>query len=126
MARPLRIEFEGAVYHVTARGNERRKIFFSKKDYEKFKEYIAEAQKKYGFILHGYVLMTNHYQLLIETPDKNLSKIMHYINGSYTTYECDTMTPQPLQLKVSVNGGTAWDALFTCRIKRSCSTCESR
>ena len=39
MARPLRIEFEGAVYHVTARGNERRKIFFSKKDYEKFKEY---------------------------------------------------------------------------------------
>jgi REP element-mobilizing transposase RayT len=42
MARPLRIEFEGVVYHVTARGNERRKIFFSKKDYEKFKKYIAE------------------------------------------------------------------------------------
>ena len=62
MARPLRIEFEGAVYHVTARGNERRKIFFSKKDYEKFKEYLAEAKDKYGFILHGYVLMTNHYR----------------------------------------------------------------
>lgn len=86
MARPLRIEFEGAVYHVTARGNERRKIFFSKKDYEKFKEYIADAREKYGFILHGYVFMTNHYHLLIETPEKNLSKIMHYINSSYTTY----------------------------------------
>lgn len=86
MARPLRIEFEGAFYHVTARGNERRKIFFSKKDYEKFKEYIAEAKEKYGFILHSYVLMTNHYHLLIETPEKNLSKIMHHINSSYTTY----------------------------------------
>ncbi len=86
MARPLRIEFEGAVYHLTARGNERRKIFFSKRDYERFKEYIAEAKEKYHFILHCYVLMTNHYHLLIETPEKNLSKIMHHINSSYTTY----------------------------------------
>jgi len=86
MARPLRIEFEGAVYHVTARGNERRKIFFSKRDYEKFKEYLAEAKEKYQLIVHCYVLMTNHYHLLIETPEKNLSKIMHYINSSYTTY----------------------------------------
>ncbi len=86
MARPLRIEFEGAIYHVTARGNERGKIFFSKRDYEKFKEYIASAKDKYGFILHAYVLMTNHYHLIIETPEKNLSKVMHYINSSYTTY----------------------------------------
>jgi putative transposase len=86
MARPLRIEFEGAVYHVTARGNERRKIFFSKRDYERFKEYITAAKEKYHFILHGYVLMTNHYHLLVETPEKNLSKIMHHINSSYTTY----------------------------------------
>lgn len=86
MARPIRIEFEGAVYHVTSRGNERRKIFFSRKDYEKFKEYVGEAKEKYRFILHGYVLMTNHYHLLIETPEKNLSKIMHHINSSYTTY----------------------------------------
>lgn len=86
MARPLRIEYEGAVYHVTSRGNEQRKIFFSRRDYEKFKEYLADAIEKFGFILHGYVLMTNHYHLIIETPEKNLSKIMHYINGSYTTY----------------------------------------
>lgn len=86
MARPLRIEYEGAVYHVTARGNERSKIFFTKRDHQKFKEYIAEAQSKYGFLLHAYVLMTNHYHLIIETPDGNLGKIMHYLNGSYTTY----------------------------------------
>jgi REP element-mobilizing transposase RayT len=86
MARALRIEYEGAVYHVTVRGNERRKIFFSKRDYEKFKEYICEAKEKYRFQLHSYVLMTNHYHLIIETPEKNLSKIMHYLNSSYTTY----------------------------------------
>ena len=61
MARPLRIEYEGAVYHVTGRGNEQRKIFFSRRDYDKFKEYLSEALEKYGFILHGYVLMTNHF-----------------------------------------------------------------
>lgn len=86
MARPLRIEYEGALYHVTARGNERGKIFFSKTDYRKFEEYLATAQAKYGFIIHCYVLMTNHYHLLIETPGKNLSKIMHHLNSSYTTY----------------------------------------
>ena len=86
MARPLRIEYEGAFYHVTARGNEWRKIFFSRKDYEKFKEYLAEALEKYRFKLHAYVLMTNHYHLLIETSEKNLSRLMHYINSSYTTY----------------------------------------
>ncbi len=86
VARPLRIEYEGAIFHVTARGNERQKIFFSQRDYEKFKEYLAAAVEKYGVIIRGYVLMTNHYHLLIETPEKNLSKVMHYINGSYTTY----------------------------------------
>jgi REP element-mobilizing transposase RayT len=86
VARPLRIEYEGALYHVTSRGNEKRKVFFSRKDYEKFKEYLANAIEKFGFVLHGYVLMTNHYHLIIETPEKNLSKIMHYVNSSYTTY----------------------------------------
>lgn len=86
MARPLRIEYEGAFYHVTARGNERRRIFFTKYDYEKFKEYLEGAQDKYGYLLHVYVLMSNHYHLVIETPNANMSKIMHYINGSYTNY----------------------------------------
>ncbi len=86
MARPLRIEFEGALYHVTSRGDDRRKIFSTKRDYKKFKEYLRDAKEKYRFILHCYVLMSNHYHLLIETPEKNLSRIMHYINSSYTTY----------------------------------------
>lgn len=86
MSRPLRIEFEGAFYHVTSRGNERKRIFFTPRDYEKFKEYVAEAERKYQFILHCYVLMTNHYHMLIETPHKNLHKIMQYLNSSYSTY----------------------------------------
>ncbi len=86
MARALRIEYEDAVYHVTARGNERKKIFFTKLDHEKFLDYIQEAKKKYGILVHSYVLMSNHYHLIIETPNANLSKAMQYINGSYTTY----------------------------------------
>ena len=77
MARSLRIEYEGAFYHVTARGNERRAIFFTPADYEKFKQYLKEAQDKYRYILHSYVLMRNHYHLLIETPEANLGKVMH-------------------------------------------------
>ena len=86
MARPLRIEYKGAFYHITARGNERRRIFFSKADYDKFKDYLGKAQDKYGYLLHCYMLMTNHYHLLIETPNPNMSKLMHYLNGSYTGY----------------------------------------
>jgi putative transposase len=65
MARPLRIEYEGGVYHVTSRGNERRKIFFCKSDYEKFKSYLRRAQDKYDYLLHYYMLMTNYYHLLL-------------------------------------------------------------
>jgi len=86
MARPLRIEYEGAFYHVTSRGNERGEIFFGKEDYEKFKDYLKGASEKFGIVIHAYVLMTNHYHLLIETPEANLSRAMHYINGAYTGY----------------------------------------
>jgi putative transposase len=86
MARPLRIQLAGGLYHITGRGNERKSIFFTKKDYEKFREYIHSASVKYGFILHCYVLMGNHYHLVGETPKANISAVMHYINTSYTTY----------------------------------------
>ena len=86
MARPVRIEYEGAFYHVTSRGNERKKIFYSRQDCDKFKTYLRAAQDKHGYLLHCYVLMSNHYHLLIETPEANLSKLMHYINGSYSNY----------------------------------------
>lgn len=86
MARPLRLEYEGAIYHITARGNERKKIFFSRRDYDKFKAYLVLAKERFGCIVHAYVLMGNHYHLILETPDKNFSRIMHYLNSSYTTY----------------------------------------
>jgi len=86
MARPLRIQYNGAFYHVTARGNEKKRIYFSNADYDTFKYYVEKARDKYAFLLHCYVLMINHYHLVIETPSANLNSIMHYINSSYTNY----------------------------------------
>ena len=86
MARPLRISFEGTFYHVTARGNERRKIFLSHGDYAKFLSYLTDAVHPYGVILHAFVLMTNHYHLIVETPKANLSSFMHTLNSAYTAY----------------------------------------
>jgi len=57
---------------VTSRGNERRKVFFSKSDYEKFKTYLKDSHEKVGYLLHGYVLMSNHCHLLVEIPNANL------------------------------------------------------
>jgi len=86
MARQLRIEFSGAFYHVTSRGNERKSVFRSRRDREKFLEYLESASERYGAVIHVYCLMDNHYHLLVETPQGNLSQIMQHINGAYTTY----------------------------------------
>ena len=86
MARPLRIEYPGAFYHVTSRGNEQKDIFKSNIDREKFLSYLVSAGEKYGAEIHAYCLMTNHYHLILETPLGNLSQIMKHINSSYTTY----------------------------------------
>ena len=86
MARPLRIIFPGACYHVTARGNEQKDIYKSKRDREKFLEYLTSATERYGAVIHAWCLMSNHYHLLLETPDGNLSQIMRHVNGAYTTY----------------------------------------
>ena len=86
MARPLRIEYPGAFYHVTSRGNERKDIFKSNADREMFLSYLASAQEKYEAVVHAYCLMSNHYHLMIETPQGNLSQIMKYINSAYTNF----------------------------------------
>lgn len=86
MARPLRIEYPGAFYHVTSRGNEKKDIFKTVADREKFLFYLASACARYGAEIHAYCLMTNHYHLMLETPFGNLSLVMKYINSSYTTY----------------------------------------
>ena len=86
MSRPLRIEYPGAFYHVTSRGNERKMVFQSTRDKEKYLTYLESAHHRYGAIIHVYCLMGNHYHLLLETPRGNLSKVLHHINGAYTTY----------------------------------------
>lgn len=86
MARPLRIEFPGAFYHVMARGNEKRAIYKDTRDRLRFLDSLESSSGRYGAVIHGYCLMNNHYHLLLETPRGNLAQIMHHINGSYTTY----------------------------------------
>ncbi|HXV79694.1 MAG TPA: transposase [Candidatus Binatia bacterium] len=84
MARPLRLEFAGAVYHLTSRGNARQKIFFNDGDRELFLDTLAHITFRYGWLCHAYCLMENHYHLLIETPKANLSLGMRQLNGIYT------------------------------------------
>jgi putative transposase len=86
MARALRIEYPGAFYHVTSRGNERKDVFKSRKDRQQFLSYLESSVVRYGAVIHAYCLMSNHYHLLLETPNGNLSQIMRHINGAYTTY----------------------------------------
>ena len=86
MARPLRISYPGAFYHITSRGNERKAIFKSRADRQKFLAYLESATERYSAVIHCYCLMDNHYHLLLETPSGNLPQIMRHINGAYTTY----------------------------------------
>ncbi len=86
MARQLRIEYPGALYHVTSRGNEKKDIFRSIKDRDKFLSYLSSAWERHSAVFHAYCLMSNHFHLMVETPLGNLSWIMKHINGSYTTY----------------------------------------
>ena len=86
MARPLRIEYPGAVYHVTSRGNAGSSIFKDEEDRKKFLQILTESKKRYNFLCHTYCLMDNHYHLLLETLDGRLSQIMRQINGVYTQY----------------------------------------
>src|SRR5690625_673373 len=84
MARPLRIEFDGALYHVTTRGDRREAIYEDNKDREDFLEVLAEVVERFNWLCHAYCLMGNHYHLVVETPDGNLSRGMRQLNGVYT------------------------------------------
>ena len=84
MSRPLRLEFSGAIYHVTARGNAQSTIFLDDVDREMFLTCLGEAVARFGWLCHAYCLMDNHYHLLIETPEGNLSQGMRQLNGVYT------------------------------------------
>ena len=84
MARPLRIEYAGAVYHITSRGNEKKAVFKSDQDRINFLNTLQHVNSRYNWICHAYCLMTNHYHLVIETPEANLSSGMRQLNGIYT------------------------------------------
>ena len=84
MARPLRIEFPGALYHVTARGNARAPIFLEDADRQLLLATLGDAHERHGWLCHAYCLMPNHYHLLLGTPEANLSQGMRQLNGLYT------------------------------------------
>ena len=84
MARPLRIEFPGTLYHLTARGNAQQPIFLDDQDRHGFLQILRKTHLDYKGVCHAYCLMTYHYHLLMETPKANLSQIMKQINGIYT------------------------------------------
>jgi REP element-mobilizing transposase RayT len=84
MTRPLRLEFSGALYHVLSRGNRRESIYLNDGDFTAFLALLAEVCERFNWLIHAYCLMTNHYHLLIETPDANLSRGMRHLNGVYT------------------------------------------
>ena len=81
MARPLRLEFAGALYHITSRGDGREDIFRASGDRRVFFEVFAGVCGRLNWLVHAYCLMTNHYHLLVETPDANLAKGMRELNG---------------------------------------------
>jgi len=84
MVRPLRLEYAGALYHVMARGNRREPLFLDGMDFSRFLECVERTCDRFNWLVHAYCLMTNHYHLLVETPDGNLSRGMRQLNGVYT------------------------------------------
>lgn len=86
MARPLRIQYPGAFYHVTCRGNERRSIFVDDRDRSSFLDRLSLSLETFSGTLHSYVLMENHFHLILETPLANLSELMRHFNVAYTVW----------------------------------------
>jgi putative transposase len=84
MARPLRIEYAGALYHVTSRGDRREDIYLDEQDREMWLEVLGQVCNRFNWVVHAYCQMTNHYHLMVETVDGNLSRGMRQLNGNYT------------------------------------------
>lgn len=86
MSRPLRIQYKNACYHITCRGNARQNIFHSDRDREKFLEILSRSLEVYQVHLFAFVLMTNHFHIVVRTPQANLQDFMRHFNISYTGY----------------------------------------
>ena len=86
MARQLRIEYPGAFYHVTSRGNQKQAIVRDDQDRGTFLEFLGKAHEKLGGIIHAFCLMDDHFHLLLEPPRGDLSRFMHFVKTSYSVY----------------------------------------
>lgn len=86
MSRPVRIEFPGAVYHVTSKGRDGQVVFKDQDDRGVFLNVIENVVDRFGWLMHSYVLMNDHYHLVVEVPGANLSKGMRQLNGVYTQH----------------------------------------
>jgi putative transposase len=84
MSRPLRLELAGGLYHVTSRGDGREDIYLSDADRQAWLEVFAQVCKRFNWVCHAWCQMTNHYHILIETPEANLAQGMRQLNGVYT------------------------------------------
>jgi putative transposase len=80
----LRLEFAGALYHITSRGNGRDLIYLQDADFELFLQVLTDVCERYDWVVYAYCLMNNHYHLLVKTPDANLSQGMRQLNGVFT------------------------------------------
>ncbi|RLK51501.1 transposase IS200 family protein [Alkalispirillum mobile] len=86
MARPLRIELAGGLYHVTSRGDRREAIYLDDGDRRAWLDLLGEVCERFNWRCHAYCQMTNHYHLVVETPEGNLAKGMRHLNGVYTQH----------------------------------------
>ena len=84
--RLLRVEYPGAIYHVTIRGNNRRVLFLDDEDRGRFLERLGEYREEYAVRVYAFCLMTNHVHLVVETPNANLGRFLHRLQTAYTTY----------------------------------------
>ena len=114
VARAVRIEYEGAFYHVMARGNRRERIFRDEADRLLFYQTGGEACKRTGWRVHAWVLMSNHYHLMVETPEANLVAGMRWLQETYTRrYNCRhglwarLPVPKPLKAKTKKTNGVS-------------------
>jgi putative transposase len=86
MARPLRVSFSGAIYHVMARGNNKQAIFLDEVEYREVLHLLRIVVKRFGIVCHIYCLMPNHYHIVVETPAGNLSAALQWLNGEYARW----------------------------------------
>ncbi len=86
MARPLRLEFAGGLYHVTSRGDRRENIYFDEADRKAWLTLLGQVCDRFNWVCHAWCQMSNHYHLVLETPEANLSQGMRQLNGVYTQH----------------------------------------